>query len=87
MNKYYCTICQKHHFRGKIYEDHLPYKKKKLKIKKVNTKQLIEFNEEDLRPIARRQLRRLLKKLNKLDNKDYYIGEINRLIMYENQNH
>ncbi|MFX1420054.1 MAG: hypothetical protein ACFE9N_14140 [Promethearchaeota archaeon] len=85
MHKYYCNNCKKHHHRGKIYENHLEYKKEERRknddknLKDDETK--INFN--DLRPIAKRQFRRLYKKMNLSGNHELYKTEIIKLIKKE----
>ncbi|MFX1256495.1 MAG: hypothetical protein ACFFAN_01445, partial [Promethearchaeota archaeon] len=35
--KYFCSICKKHHFRGRIFEEHLNYKKEEGILNEVNS--------------------------------------------------
>jgi hypothetical protein len=85
MTKYYCSICKRNHHRGKIYDEHLPFREQKSKNLEVNSDKIIEYNVNRLRPIAKRQLVTLLKKLRHSKKKELYIREINRLILHENQ--
>ena len=83
MNKYYCLKCNKNHLRGKIYKEHLKYKgltkesEPPLKIKQD------KINLKEFRPVARRQLKRLLHKMKITPKKELYKNEINKLIEYE----
>jgi hypothetical protein len=87
MTRYYCTQCQRYHYRGKIYTTHLQYKNDGPKKKShIPTKKIIDFDMEELRPIAQRQVKTLLKKMRFTNKQDLYKKEINKVIMYENQN-
>ncbi|TXT63964.1 MAG: hypothetical protein BAJALOKI3v1_280002 [Promethearchaeota archaeon] len=33
---YYCTLCMRKHHRGQIYDDHLKYKEKEIKIENID---------------------------------------------------
>ncbi|MFX1297395.1 MAG: hypothetical protein ACFFD2_21385 [Promethearchaeota archaeon] len=82
MKKYYCTKCKKNHHRGKIYKDHLKFKEDKKTIKITNDEKItVDFN--SLRPIAKRQFNRLLKKMEKTGNQEIYRNEIIKLINNE----
>jgi hypothetical protein len=85
MRKYYCTKCERNHHRGKIFKNHLKYKKeKKTELKNENLDdENIKVNLDDLRPIAKRQLRRLFKKAKRSGNYDLYKNEIIKLIKNE----
>ncbi|MFX1444820.1 MAG: hypothetical protein ACFFHV_15515 [Promethearchaeota archaeon] len=91
MKKYYCTKCKRNHYRGKIYENHLNYreiKNKKLnpnhkKKKSIPSDRFIEFDINELRPIARRQIRTLVMKMNHTKNFRLYTKEINKIILHE----
>ncbi|MFX0040398.1 MAG: hypothetical protein ACFFCY_13610 [Promethearchaeota archaeon] len=86
MHKYYCNKCRMHHHRGKIYKDHYNYKNEE--IIENNDKNPddggIKINFDDLRPIAKRQLQRLYKKMKSSENHDLYKIEIMKLIKKEN---
>ncbi|MFW9894300.1 MAG: hypothetical protein ACFFD7_00685 [Candidatus Thorarchaeota archaeon] len=83
MSKYYCKKCKKYHHRGKIYIDHLNYKKKVLN--ELNSVQFggKKVNIDGLRPIAKRQLHRLLKKIISSGNYELYKNEIIKLMNKE----
>ncbi|MBN1802573.1 MAG: hypothetical protein JW891_13760 [Candidatus Lokiarchaeota archaeon] len=95
MSKYYCSKCKKNHIRGKIYKDHLKYQEKIVKKSKTNCNKkdqkkrkipidkVIEYNYNKLRPLAQRQIDRLLKKLHNTENYQLYIYQINKLIIHE----
>jgi hypothetical protein len=82
MKKYYCDKCNSYHHRGKIFKDHY-------KFRRINTKhqsyggEELEINLDDLRPIAKRQLHRLLSKVKKSNNPELYKSEIIKLIESE----
>lgn len=95
--KYFCSKCNRFHYRGEIYDKHLEYKeeelkkkdtskfigKKSKKKKKIPSDKVINFNYESLRPIAKRQIDRLYKKMRKTNNKELYIFQINKVILHE----
>lgn len=83
MHKYYCIKCKKYHYRGKIYKAHLEYKKEKSKKNNNLNDDPIKVNLDDLRPIAKRQLRRLYKKMKLSGNDELYKTEIIKLIKNE----
>ena len=90
LKKYYCAKCRRYHHRGRIYKKHLQYKKNKSKTSKVQISR--DFNPEDvnfeeLRPIAKRQILSLLKRMTRTEHPEYYKKRIIRVIAYENQNH
>ena len=93
MKKYFCLKCKRTHFRGKIYEDHLEYREKKSKKNNPNHKtknpipsnEIIEFDFDELRPIARRQIQRCILKMHQTKHFGLYIKEINRIILHEKQ--
>ncbi|MFW9941231.1 MAG: hypothetical protein ACFFFT_09330 [Candidatus Thorarchaeota archaeon] len=85
ISRYYCTKCKKHHHRGNIYREHLKFKKKDKCTKTVDYEN-IKINFESLRPIARRQLNRLLKKIDTTGNHEIYKMEIIKLIKNERRN-
>lgn len=84
MKKYYCTKCEGYHYRGEIYTKHLKFKKSNqnktynLKNKKINL--------NELRPVAKKQIKRLLKKMKKSKRPEIYKSEIKKVIHFENQN-
>lgn len=91
--KYYCTICEHYHYKklGKIYKKHIKYSNKNLikktsldKVKnEIPDDKILDFDTKKLRPIARRQLNRLLNKLRYKKKQELYIWEINRLLLHE----
>ncbi|MFX0071520.1 MAG: hypothetical protein ACFFAO_10565 [Candidatus Hermodarchaeota archaeon] len=94
MKKYYCSKCVRFHYRGKIYKEHIKYKSGKKHVPKTYNKagkdfppsdKFIEFDYNKLRPIARRQIQRLINKMYKTRNFRLYTKEINRTIIYEKE--
>ncbi len=83
MHKYYCKKCNKYHYRGKIYKEHSDYKKEEFNKDNYPDVENIKINLDTLRPIAKRQLRRLLKKMESSSNHDLYKNEIIKLIRNE----
>ncbi|TFG27066.1 MAG: hypothetical protein EU532_08315 [Promethearchaeota archaeon] len=91
IKKYYCTICKRYHYRGKIYRNHLKYQAKKqgkknhfnLKKKSIPTDKIIKYEKKDLRPIAKRQIRRFFRKMYLTKNFKLYTREINKIILHE----
>jgi len=83
MHKYYCKKCKKYHYRGKIYKEHLDYKKEEYNKDNYPDVENIKINLDTLRPIAKRQLRRLLKKMESSGNHELYKNEITKLIRNE----
>ena len=85
MHKYYCNKCKRYHHHGKIFKEHIKYKKeKKQKVKdKSFVDEDLKINIDNLRPIAKRQLKRLVKKANRLGNYELYKNEIIKLIKNE----
>ena len=83
MNKYYCNKCKKFHHRGKIYKDHLKYKRQEDVDTHNNQNEEIRINYNDLRPIAKRQLHRLYRKMKLTGNHELYKHEIVKLIENE----
>ncbi|MFW9773905.1 MAG: hypothetical protein ACFFFB_08610 [Candidatus Heimdallarchaeota archaeon] len=81
MKKYYCSKCEKHHHRGKIFKKHLTFKKEE--VSKFTDYENLSLDLESLRPIAKRQLSRLLKKMNLTGNHELYKKEIIKLIKNE----
>ncbi|MFW9897201.1 MAG: hypothetical protein ACFFD7_15470 [Candidatus Thorarchaeota archaeon] len=82
MKKYYCDKCNIYHHRGKIFKDHYEFRRKKTKNQSYGGEEL-EINLDDLRPIAKRQLHRLLRKAKKSNNRELYKNEIIKLIESE----
>lgn len=87
MEKYYCTKCLKHHHRGKIYKDHLQFKRQVIKNKNINSNEINFANFDTLRPIAKRQILKLLKKMKTSKKPGFYKNQIERVIEYENKNY
>jgi len=90
LKKYYCTKCKRYHHRGKIYKEHLQYKENKRKPSKVHISRDIDLKDvdfEDLRPIAKRQILSLLKRMTRTEHPDFYKKRIMRVIAYENKNY
>ncbi len=83
MSKYYCTKCKKYHYRGRIYTEHLKYEKEEIKKELYPDNNDIKISYKKLRPVAKRQLHRLVKKANNSDNHDLYKKEIIKLIRNE----
>ncbi len=88
MKKYFCSKCKKNHFRGKIFEEHLKYRKKNnnannKKKNSIPSDKIIEFDFEELRPIARRQIRKLVMKMHYTKKFGLYTKEINKIILHE----
>jgi len=90
MRKYFCSKCNRHHSRGKVYEDHLNYRgkknKKNQKVKRsIPSDRFIEFDFDELRPIAQRQIRTLVMKMHHTKNFSLYTKEINKIILHEKE--
>lgn len=91
MKTYFCLKCKRNHYRGKIYEDHLKYSKKINKNNNPNhnkessipSNEIVEFDFNKLRPIARRQIRRLVIKMHQTKEFRFYRKQINKLLLYE----
>ena len=83
MHKYYCKKCKKYHYRGKIYKEHSDYKKEEFNKDNYPDVENIKINLDTIRPIAKRQLRRLLKKMESSGNHELYKNEIIKLIRNE----
>lgn len=83
MHKYYCKKCKKYHYRGKIYKEHSDYKKEDFNKDDYLDVENTKINLDTLRPIAKRQVRTLLKKMKLSDNHELYKNEINKLIKNE----
>ncbi len=83
MEKYYCIKCDRYHRRGKIYKNHLVYRKGTQKSESVPSDEIIKVNYKKLRPIAKNQLLILFKKLRRSNRKSVYREQINKLIRYE----
>jgi len=83
MHKYYCKKCKKYHYRGKIDKEHSDYKKEEFNKDDYLDVENTKINLDTLRPIAKRQLRTLLKKMKLSDNHELYKNEINKLIKNE----
>lgn len=83
LHKYYCKKCKKYHYRGKIYRNHLDYKKEVISRNNPLNDENIKIDLDTLRPIAKRQLRRLFKKIKSSGNHELYKNEIIKLIKNE----
>lgn len=97
ISKYFCKKCKRFHYHGKIYEDHLKYNDKEknkknisknLNLKsrkenKIQSKKVMDFNYDTLRPIAKRQIDKLFDKMRTTHNNDLYVFQINKLIIHE----
>ncbi len=83
LHKYYCKKCKKYHYRGKIYKNHLDYKKEVISRNTPPNDENIKLDLDTLRPIAKRQLRRLFKKIKSSGNHELYKNEIIKLIKNE----
>ncbi|MFX1572921.1 MAG: hypothetical protein ACFFB0_09235 [Promethearchaeota archaeon] len=84
MKKYFCSKCKKQHHRGKIYREHLKFKQE-MKSLKPPDKGNLKVSLESFRSIAKRQLNRLLKKMDETGNHQLYKNEIIKLIKKENR--
>ena len=58
-------------------------KKSSKKAKKVHNDKILEFDFEELRPIAQKQINILFKKLNNKRRPKLYRREINKVILHE----
>lgn len=83
MHKYYCKKCKKYHYRGKIYKEHSDYKKEEFNKNNYPDVENIKINLDTLRPIAKRQLHTLFKKMESSDNHEFYKNEIIKLVRNE----
>jgi hypothetical protein len=83
LHKYYCKKCEKYHYRGKIYKEHLDYKKEEISKNNYPNDENIKINLDNLRPIAKRQIHRLFKKMKSSGNRVLYKNEIIKLIKKE----
>ncbi len=83
MHKYYCNKCKKYHYRGKIYKDHLNYKREVSRKANIIDDENIKVKLDTLRPIAKRQIHTLLKKMKSSGNQQLYKNEIIKLIKNE----
>lgn len=82
---YYCSKCKRNHRSGKIYEKHkhLQIKQEKEEIPFDN---VIEYNPNDLRNIAKLQISRYLTKIkNNPECRKMYTQAINQVILYERE--
>lgn len=77
--------CNRTHHRGKVYKDHLEFKRKNENTPpesiKINDVQDLEL--KGLRPIAKKQILRFLKKIKTNGRKNLYLSEINRILLHE----
>jgi hypothetical protein len=68
----------------------MKYKKNKRNPSKVQISRDVDLKDvefEDLRPIAKRQILSLLKRMTRTEYPEYYKKRIMRVIAYENKNH
>jgi len=86
MKKYYYTECERYQYRGKIYQKHLWYKKKK-ESNSILIKEINPLDWEKLRPIAQKQIYVLFKKLSNSRRPILYKREINKVILHERSIH
>lgn len=87
IKKYYCTKCKRYHYRGKIYKEHKLYREKRNKPIFYLRNGIVDFNFNELRPIAQRQILTLIKRMKETNNKEMYIEQLNRVIQYKNKNY
>lgn len=84
---YFCTECKRNHRHGKIWEEHLRYKKTKLD--NIPRKKVVQYDWSFLRDIAQRQIMSYIRKMawDKKNNgsrkREMYIHEINKVILHE----
>jgi len=84
---YFCTHCKRNHRSGKIYQKHLEFKE--LEENNIPCNKVIDCIWEDLPGIAKRQIRHYIRKMtwdsknNFSKKRKMYIGEINRVILEE----
>lgn len=88
MKNYFCSKCKRFHYRGKIYGKHLKYKEKKgnpthRKMSFIPSNKILEFDVDELRLIAPRQIQLLGIKMNQTKRFMFYKREINRIILDE----
>lgn len=86
MTKYYCLKCEKYHYRGKIYNNHLQFKREQNYNEKKDLTNIEELEFESLRPIAKRQILLLIRKMENSKMPEFYKKQITRVIVYENKN-
>ena len=84
---YFCTECKRNHRSGKIYKDHLKFRK--VEEEYISCQKVIDCIWEDLPKIAQNQIMRYIdkilwdKKFNYSKKRKLYIREINRVILEE----
>lgn len=84
---YYCSQCKQNHRSGKIYKDHLKFKK--VEENHIPCRKVLLCIWEDLPKIAQRQILRYIskmvwdKKSNYSKRRKLYIREINKVILEE----
>ena len=78
---YFCSLCNKDHVKGKLFKEHLMYRKHD---RLIPTNRIVKANIKKLSPLAIRQLERLLsKKKTSKGNAHVYVYEINKLLIVE----
>lgn len=82
---YKCLLCNQTHYKGKIYKDHRKYD-----LNNIPNNRIIDYDNKDLRSIAKRQIGIWINKINKIKNNplnssrvDLYYQEINKIILLE----
>ena len=84
MKKYYCTKFKNYHYRGELYKKHLKYKQSNQKYNYDLEENKLNYNK--LRLVAKKQIKRLLKKMKKSKKPEIYKREIKKVLYFENQN-
>jgi len=80
---YYCTKCNRKHYRGKIHEKHKKFRQ--IEVKKQQIYKVKNFKEawKTLSVVAKRQLIQLIYKLNLSYKYNLYRREISKLLERE----
>lgn len=78
--KYYCPKCDRHHYRGKIYEEHLKYKEETSE--EIPDDEILDIP-RNINLLAKKRIRTLNRKLEKESGNYYkvYVREINKVIL------
>jgi hypothetical protein len=87
LTKYFCTKCEKHHHRGKIYQEHQDFKREKVLAEEPINNESILYDFDSLRPVAKRQILKLIKKMKKSTKPEIYKKQIEKVIQYETKNY
>lgn len=77
---YFCRECQRTHYRGKIYKEHIKYKKKT--DADIPDNRLYKMRGYTLKNLAKRQLTQLMKKYLR-DKRSIYTKQMNKLLLKE----